>query len=105
MTKVERTRAYIDSMGKQLIELLASGHKVFDGDGEEVGSVEQKGFDNDTWGLRYKFKDPESKCSFIIYHGNKALDNGYYDSVTTFKKRFAAWTVIDPKYIKKLKNP
>jgi len=104
MTKNERTRAYIDAMGKQLIDLLASGHKVFDGDGELVGSAEQKGFD-DVWGLRYSYKDSESKCRFVIYHDNKDWDNGYHDSVTKFKRQFSEWTVIDPKHVKKLKNP
>lgn len=102
MKKTERTHAYIDAMGKYLIDLLKSGHMLFDEGGFEICAVEQKGF-GDAWGLRYYGKD--GGAWYVSYHDDPNSDNGYYDSVTTFKKKFSRWTTIDPKHIKKLKLP
>ena len=84
---------YVMGIGKKLIEYKKKGYLIIM-DGDVIDNIRLCGFDDNIPGL--------SIGCIVYYHGSPDLDNGYYDSLESFKELFSTVKICDPKDLKQL---
>ena len=85
---------YVMGMGKKLLEYKKNGYLIIEDGYSAVEEISLTGFNEDIPGLTIG--------SIVYYHGAPDLDNGYYDSLESFKKFFSTFKICDPKDLKPL---
>lgn len=94
MNKCEKTKEFIDKLGKQLIQYQKEGYLIIDNEDNIIKYIEQKGMD-DKFGLKID--------QVVYYWYNPDYNNGYHTSISEFKKIFSKFKVVKPEDIIKIK--
>lgn len=94
--KCQEVFEYVMSIGKKLLEYKKKGYLIVIDD-HVVDDISLVGFEDDIPGLTID--------NTVYYHGSPNLDNGYYDSMDSFKKLFSTFKICDSKDFKPLNNP
>jgi len=85
---------YVMGISKKLLEYKEKGYLIVQDDDYVVDKIFLTGFSDDVSGLKIG--------NIVYYHGSPDLDNGYYDSLESFKKFFSTFKICNPKDFKSL---